>query len=116
MRLEDDYDIISIHCDSVFRPNLETQEVILNDTFVTSLEEYLVPTGSKNRIAQVILATYLLVSSQVMYEQSDTYKIFRTGKLLPTLLSFGYVVHSLEPPFVDPPRPKLVDYSLTKPP
>ena len=114
--LEDDYDIISIHSDNVFGLNIEIQEVTLNDAFVTPLEEYLVPIGSKSRIAQVIPGTYLLMNSQVMYEQSDTYKIFRTGKLLPTLLSFGYVVHIIEPPFIDPPRPELVDYSLTKPP
>ena len=91
--LEHDYDITSISYDNVFGANFEIQEVILNDAFVTPLEEYLVPTGSKDKIAQVIPAIYLLISSQVMYEQSDIYKTLGTGKSLLTLLSFGYVVH-----------------------
>ena len=86
--LKDDYDSTSTSCDNIFGANLETQEVTLNNAFVTPLLEYLVPTSYKHRIAQVIPATYPLISSQVMYQQSDTYKTLGRGKPLSYSLIF----------------------------
>ena len=67
-------------------------------------------------IKQVIPVASPLVSFQVVDIQDDIYKTFGIGKPLPTLFTFGYVSHSLEPPFIDLPRPDLVDYHLTKNP
>ena len=57
-----------------------------------------------------------LVSSQVIHIQGDLYESLETGKSLPPLISFDYVIFAIESPFVDPPRPLMVNCSLTKPP
>ena len=44
---EEDDEITSISCEYIFGTNFNTQEITLNDVFVTPLEDYLLPTGSK---------------------------------------------------------------------
>ena len=68
---------------------------------------------SKDKIFQAIPAKSLLMSSQLVHIQGDIYQTLEIGIPFSTLLSFGYMVHSFELSFVDPPWPKLVDYSLT---
>ena len=52
------------------------------------------------------------VSSQVVKIQGNIYEELEIGKPIPTLKSFGNKAHKVDPLFVDPPRPKLLDYSL----
>ena len=71
--LECDHDVTSNSCDNVFGSNIETQEVTLNDVYITPLEDCLVPIGSKDMIEQGIPVAYPLVSSQVTYGQGNTH-------------------------------------------
>ena len=86
-----------------FGTNIEYQEMSFNSSFLTSLEEGLDSADSKDKIVQAVPATSPLMSSQMVHIQGDIYQTLGRGKPLPTLLSFGYVAHSLEPPFVDTP-------------
>ena len=55
-----------------------------------------------------------LENSQVALLQNNIYKILKIGRPLPPIISFDYLAFAINLPFIDPPRPKIVDYSLTK--
>ena len=107
---------MSISQDNIFGTNFEPQEVSFNGSFFTPLEECIESKGFKGIITQEGHADITLVRTQGTHIQGKIYESLKIGKLLPSLLSFDYVVFILKPPFNDPPRPKMVDYSLTKPP
>ena len=86
-----------------FGTNIESQEMSFSGSFLTSLEECLESAYSKDKIVQPVPAASPLMSSQMVHIQGDIYQTLEIGIPIPTLLSFGYVAHSLEPPFVDPP-------------
>mgnify|MGYP004709237509 CR=1 FL=1 len=107
---------ISISHDNIFGTNFEPQKVSFNDSFFTPLEECIESIGSKGIAAQDTLMASPLVSSQVVYFQGNIYETLEIGKSLPFLTSLEHVTFTIKSPFNDPPRPKMVDYSLTKPP
>ena len=72
--------------------------------------------GSKDIVAQENHAEDPLLSSQVLKIQGSIYQTLEIGKSAPTLKSYGYEAHEVEPPFVYPSRPELVDYFLIRPP
>ena len=51
----------------------------------------------------------------MIHIQSNIYEILEIGKSLPSLVSLENVTFAIEPSFIDVPRFKMVDYSLTKP-
>ena len=57
-----------------------------------------------------------LVSNQVTCIQDNIYKTLKISKPLPPLTLLEHMAYAIKPPFNDPPRPKMVDYSLTTPP
>ena len=108
---------MSILQDNIFGTNVEPQEMSISASFFTPLEECVGSIGFKGIIAQEGHAADIpLVRTQVTHIQGKIYESLKIGKFLPSLLSFDYVVFILKPPFNDPLRPKMVDYSLTNPP
>ena len=55
-----------------------------------------------------------LENSEMVLLQGNIYETLEIGKALLSLVSFDYVIFSIKAPFMDPSRPKIVDYSLTK--
>ena len=47
--------------------------------------------------------------------QDNIYDSLEIGKSSPSLLSFEYMGFTIKSPFNNLPRPKMIDYSLTKP-
>nr|XP_027085682.1 uncharacterized protein LOC113707618 [Coffea arabica]XP_027085771.1 uncharacterized protein LOC113707684 [Coffea arabica] len=101
---------------NVFGANFESQEVSFNDSFFIPLKECIKSTGFKDIPTQGTLMAFPLVNSQVVHIQGNIYETLGIGKSLSFLTLLDHVAFAIKSPFNDPPRPKMVDYSLTKAP
>ena len=106
----------SISDDNAFGMKFEPQEASINYVYITPLEECVTNEGSKIIITQEDYMNISLVSTQVTNIQDNIYESLELSKTLPSLLSFDYVIFAIKPPFNNPSRPLMVDYSLTKSP
>ena len=104
-------DEISISHDDIFGMNLEPQEEGVNDAILTPLEECVDSAYSNDIFPQQVHKDDPLVNSQVVIFEADIFETLEIKKPLPSPKSFEDKAHEVESPFVDPPRPKLVDYS-----
>ena len=109
-------DEISISHDDVFGMNFEPQEECINDAILAPFEECFNSAGSNDIFPQKDHEDVPLVNFQAVIFQENIFEMLEIEKPLLSPKSFEDKIHGVEPPFVDPPRPKLVDYSLRKPP
>ena len=78
---------MSISQDNIFGTNDETEEMNINDSYLTTpFEECFKGVGSKDVISQKGHVDISLVSIQVMHIQDNIYESLGIGKSLPSLI------------------------------
>ena len=106
----------SISHDVVFGLNFEPQEECINDEILTPLEECVDSADSNDIFPRKDHEDVPLVNFQAVIFQENIFEMLKIEKPLLSPKSFENTVHGVEPLFIDSPHPKLVDYSLRKPP